>query len=142
MKNANFWMPILFYWHVIFNIVYSLFLKEILLIFTNPLSKVKYYAIRIEFQVKESPHIQFFFCGFWISLYYLIQLYSFYLDTVVSANSSDSFTIIAKPINYNYKTYKVAPEFEKYEILKERENILMQIKILLTVSLILLKIHL
>ena len=45
-------------------------------------------------------------------------------------------------MNYNYKTYKVAPEFEKYEILKERENILMQIKILLTVSLILLKIHL
>lgn len=156
-------MPILFYWHVIFNIVYSLFLKEILLIFTNPLSKVKYYAIRIEFQVRESPNVRnlLFLCVLNQLVLSDSTIDSFieYPDTVVSANFSCKQQYL-KLFNLvkNYDTHslcrtckknksqlflshygrfftertiiakhiKDAIEFEKYEILKKRENMLMK----------------
>ena len=72
-ENANFQMPIPFYWHVIFNIVYPVFLKKILSISTTPLGKVKNYTIRIKFKIKWS-HMFTVFSGFYVSLYYLNQL--------------------------------------------------------------------
>ena len=41
-----------------------MFFKEILLIGSGPLGKVKYYAVRVEFQFRVSPHIHSFL---WIS---------------------------------------------------------------------------
>ena len=81
-------MSILFYRHVIFNIAYPVFLKEILLISTNPLSKVNNFAIRVEFQIKRSPHVRSFF---WVLSHPVLSesitdSFTEYLDTSVSAN--------------------------------------------------------
>ena len=38
----------------------EVFFKEIIV--NGPLGKVKYYAIRVEFQVRGSPHIHSFLC--------------------------------------------------------------------------------
>ena len=42
----------------IFNIVFEVFFKDIIL--DGPLGKTKYYAICIEFQEKDSPHVHSF----------------------------------------------------------------------------------
>ena len=64
------------------------FFKEILLISTSPLSKVKYYAIRIEFQVRGSPHVHSFMrvLNPPLLLHSTINSFIEYLETVVSAN--------------------------------------------------------
>ena len=44
------------YWNVTFSIMYKVF-KKILLISSSPLSKIKYYVIRTEFQVKGPVYV-------------------------------------------------------------------------------------
>ena len=66
----------------------ELFLKEILLIRARPLGKVTYYAIRVEFQFGDAPHIHNFL---WIPNAptlngNLINEYVDFLDSVVCGN--------------------------------------------------------
>ena len=40
-----------------------MFLKEVIMLYANPIGKVKYYFYRVEFQMRGSPHTH---CLFWI----------------------------------------------------------------------------
>ena len=76
------------YWYVTFSIMYQFF-KNILLISSSPLSRIKYYMIRIEFQVKSPPYVLSFLRVLNQPVISESTMGSFieYLDSVVCANS-------------------------------------------------------
>ena len=55
--NSN---PVAVAWHFQYQVKVSF--REIVLILSEPLSNVKYFVIRVEFQVKGSPYIHSFLC--------------------------------------------------------------------------------
>ena len=62
--------------------------KEILLISGNPLSKIKHYDIKIEFEVRDSPHVHSFLWVLHQSALseWIIDSFIEYLDSVFCAN--------------------------------------------------------
>ena len=83
----------------------EVFFREVILI-SGPLSNVRYYTIRVEFQVRQSPHIHSFL---WVIKEPAIDqdpaLYVEYLDSVISATlpSQDDNPELYKLV----KTYKI-----------------------------------
>ena len=101
-------MPVLFDWHVIFNIAYPFF-KEILFLSISPLSKVKYYAIRRVSNKRISTFSQFL----WVLNQSVLSdstIDSFieYLDAVVSSNllcKQQNFELLNLVKNYQIHSY-------------------------------------
>ena len=80
-------MSLQLYWYVTFSIMYQFF-KKILLTSSSPLSRIKYYMIRIEFQVKSPPYVLSFLKVLNQPVISESTMGSFieYLDSVVCAN--------------------------------------------------------